>query len=70
MRVIALIEDPAVIERILRSAVFAIRPLVAGLAAAARIDQGEKHRSPTRNTPTAGISRHRREEISYPLPRR
>lgn len=25
--------------------------LCAGLAAAARIDQGEKHRSPTRNTP-------------------
>src|SRR6266850_6812788 len=30
-----------------RGAVFAIRPL----AAAARTDQGKKHRSPTRNTP-------------------
>ena len=38
-----------------------------GLAAAARIDPSEKHRSATRNTPqTARISRHGREGISYP----
>src|SRR5207302_7126394 len=40
----------------------------AGLAAAARIDPSEKHRSATRNTPqTARISRHGREGISYPF---
>src|SRR3989454_1807814 len=38
------------------------------IAAAARIDPSEKHRSATRNTPqTARISRHGREGISYPF---
>jgi hypothetical protein len=40
---------------------------VVRVAAAARIDPSEKHRSPNRNTPqTARISRHGREGISYP----
>src|SRR6267143_7056243 len=41
----------------------------AGLAAAARIDHSEKHRSP-KHAATARISRHGREGISYPLLRK